>query len=201
LGCLYIGYQARRPQKTVVTRIVENPDKNIPGSYVVEKQTIIKTVGSKKLSDDHKVQVDNKTMWGFEPGEQIQFPSNVDIHTTYTHDGEVVGDGEHKSTGTTTVKFTDTGIESSTEIKDQVVEAIVIKQEPKLWTIGIEGSVGTEVSIGVYVQRDFPIYCSEHIDINAYLKGEIAKDFVDDEIKGVVSGGICGRFGFKKKTE
>jgi hypothetical protein len=133
-------------------------------------------------------------MWAFNPGEQLQFPATVDIHTTYTHDGEVVGEGSHSSTGTTTVKFTDTGIESSTEVKDQVQEAFVLKQEPKLWEVGVETSIGTEFSIGAYVQRDFPIYQSEHIDIYAYLKGEIGKDFHNDEYQGVISGGVCGRF-------
>jgi hypothetical protein len=200
-GCLYIGYQFHKPQKTVVTKIVENPTKKDPNAFVVDRVTNYYSYGHKDLSDNHRVQVNDKTMWGFEPGEQIQFPSSVDIHTTYTHDGQVIGEGEHQSTGETTVKFTDTGIESSTTVKDQVVEAITIEQQPKLWEIGIEGSMGTEVSMDFYVQRDFPIYRSEHIDINAYLKGSIGKNFTDDEIEGVITGGICGRFGFKKKED
>lgn len=195
LGCLYIGYHFGKLQKTEVTKIIENPTaKEKQNAYVFDRQTNYHSYGKEDLDSDHQVTVNDKTMWAFNPGEQLQFPATVNIHTTYTHNGEVIGEGNHGSTGTTTVKFTDTGIESSTEIKDQVQEAFVLKQEPKLWEVGIEGSIGTEVSIGAYVQRYFPIYQSEHIDIYAYVKGEVSKDFHNDEYQGVISGGICTRF-------
>ncbi|MDP4224833.1 MAG: hypothetical protein Q8910_00485 [Bacteroidota bacterium] len=196
-SCIFIGTRLNKSQKVTVTKIIESKhltNDQKKNAFVVDRQSDIKASGKKDLSNDHKVEVNNHTMWGFNPGEQLQFPATVDIHTTYTHDNKVIGEGSHSSTGTTTVKFTETGIESSTEVKDQIQEAFVLKQEPKLWEIGVEGSAGTEVSVGIYVRRDFPIYQSEHIDINAYIKGEIAKDFNNNDVDVIVSGGICGRF-------
>jgi hypothetical protein len=133
MGCLYIGYQFYKPQKTKVTKIIENPTaKDKKNAYVIDRTTNYSSYGKEDLGSEHQITIDDKTMWAFNPGEQLQFPATVDIHTIYKHDGEVVGEGSHNSTGTTTVKFTDTGIESSTEVKDQIQEAFVFKQEPKL---------------------------------------------------------------------
>jgi hypothetical protein len=77
-------------------------------------------------------------------------------------------------------------------IKDTATVAVDIpKPPPKLWEYGVYASMAFdgEFAAGLYAQRNFPLFEIRKAEVYAWTRGQVEKNFSNDEIDGQVSAG------------
>lgn len=187
LICVAFSFSPRPDLKPAPAVVFENPatSQEQQADIVLTESRTTKVAGRS----------DPKTTSG---ETMVVIPVVGEVKTVYTdkRTDEVIGTGAHPVTGETQVIVTDDGVEVETRLEDTTVVAIDVPDPPpRLWEAGIYNAVvDGDFKIGLYVQRDFPVFKVRKIEMFAWIRGELEKNFTDDEYDGRLSAGIGTRW-------